>query len=785
MTQTDVLYRSFGELFKGLCADTSTKKIIEAIAKSPDAESITVTHKVCCVETDWISAIEKGLIFIGKAIEENRQFIRSDGEVKPIEKVKHISKESVQHLSRHSDLITREQQADNIVPDKLYTVEKDSDYAVYENKFLYLLLTRIRDFVGERYNAIVNAYKEYKGEYSVKKTVKTSSRRLNFTFTFSDEQDDAVFAPADEECLDAIGRMNNIMQSVAFYLRTPLMQEVSHADKLTSVTKTNVLLKNKNFFGALKLYEYLLTYDKEGYSIEGRVDRPELTEDMMKELAVPALLSAFLVYEHGLGLEKYLQGEFEKEELRRADEEQKELLRKLSALKKRIERTGESAEHYILMLEQRNAIIENSYALLQDALERIEEFKAQIASLKSEIELLEQDIKKLEDEKQSLIDEMARKEAEYLRKLDELDRRHKEEIAALNAAHESELAAVKQQAQEQYAALKRQTEDQLTRLRDEHKEEINRLRAANEAELAAVRQRAQDHYALLKKQSDEQISRLKEAHKADTERLTAANSSRLEALKADYEHRLELLRADYEKRIADGESRIKDSRDRIGESEAKAQSAFERLSKIQNELKYTAAERDVLSARLTALRKEYGLLTEADDFTTEAGFNALEHEFEVLGRLLNDEWKNVRTMLRKEFSAGLRATMRKKKPVKSKEYLELQQFALSQREDVADAKNGDAAKPGEAEDKGDNEVCYAETENENGHSEGVGGADENLSGFEVGGNNEVASGDSADMVANEDKTGMVVGGDSADMVDGGEGDPADRVQIEKRLADMR
>ena len=245
MTQSDIIYRAFGELYNAMQGDSGTAKIIGAIAKAKKPETITVTHNVCHVETDWLDAIERGLVFIGRAIDEDRQFIRSEGEVKPIEKVRRISKESVQHLSRHSDLITREQKED-IVPDKLYTVERDSDYAVYENKFLYLLLCRVRDFVNVRYEAIVNAYKEYRGEYEVTKRVETATRRMNIAIKLSDEQDDAISAPADSECAEAINRIDKIRQSVSFYLRTPLMLEVSHSPKIgTKITKTNVLMMNK------------------------------------------------------------------------------------------------------------------------------------------------------------------------------------------------------------------------------------------------------------------------------------------------------------------------------------------------------------------------------------------------------------------------------------------------------------------------------------------------------------------------------------------------------------
>ncbi len=654
MTEADTLFRAFGELFKLVGGEPNTTKLMDAIAKSPNSESITVTHKVCHVETDWLDAIERGLIFVGKAIEEDRQFIRTDGEVKPIEKVKHISKESVQHLSRHSDLITREQKADgDIVPDKLYTVEKDSDYAVYENRFLYMLLCYIREFVNVRYHAISDAYKHYRGEYKVTKVVKLNNRKLNFTYDLTEEQGDALVVPTDDECAQALSRINIILQSVAFYLRTPIMQEVSTVDKIgPKVTKTNVLLKDKNFFGALQLYEYLLDYDRDGYTVEQCVDVLPITEQLAKEFSVPTMLTAFLMFEHGLGLEKYLQAEFDKEELRRANERQKELKNKLAALKKKLEKTGESLEEYFAMLEERNSILENSYDLWQSALKDIEQLKAEIAHLKTEIELLQAEVTQLIEEKRLLQEEMERKEEEHRQQIAEMQRLHEEEIAALKASHEEEIAAIK---------------------------------ASYEQQIAELQQRSRQELEQLKMQTAQQIANLKKAHADELANLRAEHSSRIESLKAEHKREKEKLVADCEKRVADSTAKLQ-------ESQSKVQNTLDELYKLRQQLTFTSQERDIVKARLLATRREHGLLTAADDFTTEEGFTALEHEFEVLCRMLSDEWNKVKALLRKEMFDQIRTNMHKRKQKESKEYKEIQQFVNARDNAASDAPQQDVDK---------------------------------------------------------------------------------------------
>ena len=135
------LYRAFIDYRKVTATDSDLKrerKSYKLIDK--ELEFFEAIKIDCTIDEDWVEAIEKGLVHVDKAIREDRQFIRSNGEVIDIEKVKNISKDSVEHLARHSTLITRYDEGEDIIPDRLYTVERLSDYAVYENKFLYMHL---------------------------------------------------------------------------------------------------------------------------------------------------------------------------------------------------------------------------------------------------------------------------------------------------------------------------------------------------------------------------------------------------------------------------------------------------------------------------------------------------------------------------------------------------------------------------------------------------------------------------------------------------------------------
>ena len=94
MNQLDVYYRSLLAYRQLTVANRECSALRGAIAGADaEGDKIVVTRAFCTIEEDWVNAIESGLVHVEKALKEERQFIRSNGEVVPIEKVKHVSKE--------------------------------------------------------------------------------------------------------------------------------------------------------------------------------------------------------------------------------------------------------------------------------------------------------------------------------------------------------------------------------------------------------------------------------------------------------------------------------------------------------------------------------------------------------------------------------------------------------------------------------------------------------------------------------------------------------------------
>ena len=471
MNQSDAYYRAL-LAYQGLVSEQREcrrdhRYLADALREHNGMEArILCTRVHCTVDEAWINAIEAGLIHIEKAIKEDRQFIYSNGEVIPIEKVKHVSKDSVEHLARHAELISRAPVGEDIIPDKLYTVERLSDYAVYENRFLYMLLCYLRDFVTLRYRKLLELTNRYDGQLTLSGEVTLFGRNMTLDASLRDLRPDDPYLRLHNPARDVLDRMDLILKTLQAFLATPLMESAGKAAMLKPpITKTNVLKMDNNFKGAVALYDYIIAYEGDGYTTttEERVLGPE-EGSISEDLADVQLLLAHLVYRHGLDLTPELKANLEKDEnearlagLRRRAEQ-------LESLRLRLAREGEAPEAYVLELEK---LIRS----LRGELDQLEPLHAELDQRRRAELALGETVGTLKARIEGFDGERAVLEAEHVQALQEADLRHRHDRSRLMEEHARELEA---------------EETRMEELRARHREEISSMEARIAAKQAEV-----------------------------------------------------------------------------------------------------------------------------------------------------------------------------------------------------------------------------------------------------------------------------------------------------------
>jgi hypothetical protein len=350
----DIQHRGFSAYLQEVANEDESKKLTGIITRAKCAtEQVDTVFLDCRVETDWIEQIEASLPFVENAIHQNRQFILRQGETVPIEKARRVSKASVVHLSRHSELITTEPEpGENLIPDRIYMAENISTYTVYENRFLYMLLCYIRDFTDLRYRKIADLAASFSSDISMRKDITDGTRKITYHLQFS-ETSRGVDSSIASEAETALLRLRKILQTVELLLKTNLMQEVSTAPLLKPpIVRNNVMLHDPNFQTAFELYAYLDSYTKDGYEkIERHRSSGEFSHEMREDFANLIAMTSYLSYRNG-GFYETLEKRYLAEEQRRKEAAQQALKDKCDSLRAHLGAVSGPVLDYILALEQ-------------------------------------------------------------------------------------------------------------------------------------------------------------------------------------------------------------------------------------------------------------------------------------------------------------------------------------------------------------------------------------------------------------------------------------------------
>lgn len=378
MENLDLFYRALEKYKKDLELDPETGRFLKVAKRynTPEAEQLNILYSTVEIEEDWVNAIEHGLPYIEKAIKEDRQFIRTDGDIVPIEKVKKISKSSIEDLSKHSNYITHESESDEIsvMPDKLFVLNKESDYAVYENKVLYATLIYLKDFVSIRLSKIKDLARTFEFDSSLNKKLDIGNRKIDISLKIREKRLNDPTLNSKDISSSVIDRLDDILTNIMGLLKYPLMIELSKVEMVSRpITKTNVLRMNTNFRESLALFDYIAEYSKDGYTVKttNKSFNP-FNDELQNSFSSILMTYSFMSYIYSTQIEGELKRRKEEQDRLDKIKSEEELLLQLKHLEVKANTDGKTLVEYVRLFETGYRILEKKLDDLNLQLEQAE-----------------------------------------------------------------------------------------------------------------------------------------------------------------------------------------------------------------------------------------------------------------------------------------------------------------------------------------------------------------------------------------------------------------------------
>ena len=472
MKNLDTLYEAY-QNYKKLCiVDNDTPRFLRSYMNNKDRESedIVTVFSVCHIEQDWVEAIEVGLPFIEKAIKEERQFIRNDGEVLPIEKIRKTSKDSIQDLAKHANYITHEAPDDletEVLPDKMLMIQKESDFAIYENRVLYAALMYLKDFVASRLVEIKETTNTYIVKQPINKLIDMGSRKVKVDLKFDESRVNDPLLTENNHEKDVIDRLDEILTGILALLKTPLMREVSKAEMVSRpIAKTNILKMNRNFRESLACFEYIANYQGKGFTIE-HIEKSLIpyTKAMNEAYTENLIMLSFINYMFANNITDELKADFEEILAKREQQKQNEILAKLRDFHSTAEMKEQTINEFLIAFEQGYRILESRNDELELAVKDNEARRVK-------------ELKEIQEQHEDFVDDLNKKHQEELNnlnketndKLDEMTRQNDQKIIAIEHDKQDQIAEAKDKAAKDLADFKDQFKNHIAQMEKENAE---------------------------------------------------------------------------------------------------------------------------------------------------------------------------------------------------------------------------------------------------------------------------------------------------------------------------
>lgn len=240
------------------------------------------------ISIDWIDTIESILPNLDTIVRNPRKFIVQEEDIVDVSLARSISTESVKYLAQHTNMISKvDEKTGDVTPSKILNITKEESFEIYENRFIYTLLLKLKDFVTMRYDKIKKASATQDVlELDVESRFNLPSKKITYrTEYFAQLSFDEVMR-LDPDTLTKIERVAKIDRIITDFLSSSFAKSMRNSAPVRPpIMRTNVILKEPNFKKALTLWQFIETYQQTaGFSTSDEVEDYPIDEESSARL---------------------------------------------------------------------------------------------------------------------------------------------------------------------------------------------------------------------------------------------------------------------------------------------------------------------------------------------------------------------------------------------------------------------------------------------------------------------------------------------------------------------
>lgn len=276
-------------------------EIIDALGNGSARIELKKRYMIKAISEEWVEKIEDCLPALDEVIRRPSRFIEETEKVMPIELSRNISSRSIQHLSQHTDYISKVE-GDIVTPSKILNVFRDETNKTYENKFINTLINRLFWFVEHRYETALKEGQDEKNtslDYTQDFTHGQVQGKIHFRIEMAEEPQKGEVLKNYTYTTDLWQRVIRLHHICRAYINSSFVKSMDNQFIRPPVIRTNAILKNKNLRQCLELWEFIESYENIGYEMLVQENLETIDQRYIKEIYSVSALQ-YLIFRYNI-----------------------------------------------------------------------------------------------------------------------------------------------------------------------------------------------------------------------------------------------------------------------------------------------------------------------------------------------------------------------------------------------------------------------------------------------------------------------------------------------------
>lgn len=259
---------------------------MDAISRAQNEFQFSNRKLVKTVDLTWVNIIEETLEAMQSIVASPRNVIKEEELIVNVANAKRATSETVRHLAQHASLVENfDEGRGEVRPSHLMQRYREDSIGLYENRLVFTTMEYAYHFVKVRHDALFEAMSdEFGAKLKLKSDMDSATEHVHMDMYLHIKEIDSALL-TDKKNGDVFDRISRIYRVLGVFMSSQFAQQMAKLPRIKgSISKTNVLKKNKNYRDMLRLFEFLRKYDDVGYTIRVVEQNPVITEKFQQDI---------------------------------------------------------------------------------------------------------------------------------------------------------------------------------------------------------------------------------------------------------------------------------------------------------------------------------------------------------------------------------------------------------------------------------------------------------------------------------------------------------------------